>query len=494
MARYLPDELPVKEDIQPTAGTVRLLRTASLVGALLAVGGRALAAPQEDPAEDPAASPVAPAEAAAPVFAEAQAESGPGWLDRLTALPVHGSLSTWFRGRWTPDDADADVRAALYLDVGDAEKNDYTAHLSALLYLDLDGQEIGRSPFFDITNTYDDALTGRLYEAYVDANRIDGLAIARVGRQQIYRTPELAWFDGAYVETEELTEHRLSFGAYGGIPVHVFESSPSGDALFGLYAAGRPWKGGRLRLDWMHFKDENLFGDHDTDLFDLGWWQTVGEALALEGEWGWIDDSSRDVRVMATYYDQGTDLKLQASYYELLNTQKDLALEVDPFYGVLLDLFPYYQTRFLVSKSLRDWIFLEGGFDIRRVTDEGDVGEFNRDFERYYAVTTFQDVAKQGFDVSVTGEVWNSDDSDVQTWGADVTKQIDERWDASVGTYYSLYKYDYFLVDERNNVRTYYVKMGYDPTKSLSFDMRYEFEDDEFEDYQTVRLGMSWRF
>lgn len=494
MARNLPGELPVKEDIQPRAGAKRLLRTASLAGAVLALGGRALAAPQEDSAEHPEASPVAPAEAAAPVLAGAQAESGPGWLDRLTALPVHGSLSTWFRGRWTPDDADADVRAALYLDVGDAEKNDYTAHLSALLYLDLDGQEIGRSPFFDITNTYDDALTGRLYEAYVDANKVDGLAIARVGRQQIYRTPELAWFDGAYVETEELTEHRLSFGAYGGIPVHVFESSPSGDALFGMYAAGRPWKGGRLRFDWMHFQDENLFGDHDTDLFDLGWWQTLGEALALEGEWGWIDDSSRDVRVMATYYDQDTDLKLQASYYELLNTQKDLALEVDPFYGVLLDLFPYYQTRFLVSKSLRDWIFLEGGFDIRRVTDQGDVGEFNRDFERYYAVTTFQDVAKQGFDVSVTGEVWNSDDSDVQTWGADVTKQIDERWDASVGTYYSLYKYDYFLVDERNNVRTYYVKMGYDPTKSLSIDMRYEFEDDEFEDYQTVRLGVSWRF
>lgn len=477
------------------------------------LAGTALGEPLQDPVEEPApveeAAPVeetVPAEEPAPVEetqreappVEDQAaleEPAPAWLDRLREIPIHGLWSNQYRARWTSDDSDHDVRSWLSLDIGDAEKHEYTGRFDGILYWDVDGRsgEDGQSTFFEITDTYDSRTDGRLYEAYVDAHW-DSLSVARLGRQQILETPVLAWFDGALVETQETTDYDLFFGAYGGIPVHVFESSPSGDAIFGVYAAGRPWKGGKLRFDYMRLQDENVFGDEDNDLFNLGWWQSLSEGFFAEAEYSRLDESSRDVRARATYYDTESDFTLQASYYELLQTQGNLALEIDPFFGSLLELFPYYQTRFLASKSFWEWIYLEGGFDVRRVDDDDDIGQFNRDFERYYFVTTFQDVWLEDLDFTLNGDVYDSDGNDTEAWGLDATKRFDEQWQGSLGTFYSLFKYDYFTAEERDHVRTFYLKVEYDRTKNMGFDLHYEFEDDDFDDYQTLRLGMSWRF
>jgi len=416
----------------------------------------------------------------------------PRWLDALRKVPIHGLFSTTYRGRWTSGDTDNDLRAWLYLDLGDPEQDKFTGRFNGILYWDLDRQQNGQDPYYDINDTYDHSLEGRLYEAYVEAH-VDGLSVARAGRVQILETPVLAWFDGAYVETEEATERDVFFGAYGGVPVHTFESSSSGDGMFGAFVGGRPWTGAKLRFDYMRFQDENYFGDHNNDLYNLGWWQTLVEGVFLEADYSRLDDSSRDVLGRVTYYDTDSDFMVQASYYELLHTQADLALEVDPFYGALLELYPYYQTRFLASKSLLEWIYLEGGTDIRRVKDGDDEGDFNRDFERYYFVTSFQDVWRDGLDFSINGDAYNSDGNDTQAWGLDATRRFDEQWEGSLGTYYSLYKYDYLDGNERDNVRTYYVKAEYDRTENLAFDLGYEFED-SFQDYQTLRVGMSWRF
>jgi len=200
------------------------------------------------------------------------------------------------------------------------------------------------------------------------------------------------------------------------------------------------------------------------------------------------------VQARATYYDVESDLTLQVFYYQLLKTQKDFALEVNPFYGELLELFPYYQTRFLASKTFLEWIYLEGGFDFRRVDDEDDVGQFNRDFERYYGIATFQDVLQEGLDFSVTGDVYDSDDSDVEAWGANVNKRFDERWEGAIGTYYSLFKYDYLSQKEKDDVRTYYARIEYRFSASWRFHAWYEYEDDDYDNYSTLRVGALWSF
>jgi len=194
-----------------------------------------------------------------------------------------------------------------------------------------------------------------------------------------------------------------------------------------------------------------------------------------------------------TGYRPDLDLTFRASYYELLEAQGHLALELDPLFSSLLELFPYSHLSLLASKGVEEWLLVEAGADVRTVSDDDDVGEFNRDFDRYYVSATLFDLGEGDFDLTLTADVYDSERTDAETWGADLSKDLNARTEAAVGSYYSLYKYDLFLDEERDDIRTYYVRLDYEQTRNLSFDVDYEFEDGD-EDYQTLKVGLSWRF
>jgi hypothetical protein len=75
----------------------------------------------------------------------------------------------------------------------------------------------------------------------------------------------------------------------------------------------------------------------------------------------------------------------------------------------------------------------------------------------------------------------------------DLKRDFGEKVVASIGSYYSLYKYDLYLVEERDDVRTYYLRLRYKGGPSWSCDLRYEYED-SFDDYSTLRMGATWLF
>jgi len=341
-------------------------------------------------------------------------------------------------------------------------------------------------------------VTARLYRAWVDirpdAPKPGRIERWRLGRQLDYSTPEVAWFDGVSAETRESGRSRLQAGVYGGVPVHFFESSRSGDSLLGLFAQAHPWKGGRLRADWMHLEDETRLAQHENDLLSLGVWQQANPALRLEGKYTHLELEPRDARVQASWYDARRELTLFLSYYELLRTQKGLGLELDPFFTTLFEQFPYRQARLLASKALGEALLLQGGADVRRVSDDSDVGQFNRDFERTFLTATVGEALPMRLSLSVTGEVWNSRNTDISTWGVDLSRSFGKSVDASLGSYYALFKYDLFSIEERDDVRTYYLVLRWKRTGASAFDLRYEFEDGDLGDCQTLRLGARWQF
>jgi hypothetical protein len=182
----------------------------------------------------------------------------------------------------------------------------------------------------------------------------------------------------------------------------------------------------------------------------------------------------------------------------LLEEQQSLSLELDPFFEQLMTLFPFDETRLSASKNLGDHVQLLGGIDYRHVSDANDVGEFNHDFDREYLTTTFDEMLPGALTLSLTGEVWNGDDSDFQTWGFDLSR----RWkrgkitafNASVGSFYSLFKFDPFAGSEKDDVRTYYTALRYRIDESRSMQLRYEHEDQDLGDFDLVRWGMTWHF
>ena len=407
--------------------------------------------------------------------------------------PIHGSLRARVRTRTNSDESDTDLFATLRLDFGDVERYGYSGHVSAVGLADLDGTDSGEYSFYGVYDTYDSAVQGRLHLAYLDMPGHGNLEVLRVGRQQVYTTPEFAWFDGVRAEYGSRSKQEMVFGAYGGLPVRLFDSVDSGDVLGGLYAEASPWDDARARLDYMRFEDKSLIGNGGNDLLNLGLRQGLMDGLDFTGSYSRLDSEDHDIELALTSYGLVDDLVLRASWFELLEPQGTLANELDPFTSSTFELQPYRQGRFLVSKGFGESLVLEGGLDIRRVTEDVDVGEFNRDFERYFLRSTFIDVADSGFDVTATVEALRGE-TDIETWGLDFEKELSDRVELAFGSYYSLYKYDLFLDAERDNVRSYHADLSYAWRDDLSLDLDYVYEDDDLDNQHTIRIGMRWSF
>lgn len=462
--------------------------------------------PQEPSAQAPAEQP-APAEEPAPaIFPEPPPSSASLANSPLAPAPLaasqdpnwlHGSFAVRYRGRTTSDDSDNDLRAFLALDINDFPDARISGHIQARLDLDLDGNDAD-GEFGGLDSTYDSALVSKLYLAYADiavgARPENADGILRIGRQSDPRLPEVLRIDGVSYATRPMGEREIELGAYVGIPAHLYESSNSGDNAFGAFAEGRPWEQGRVRVDYMHIEEEEGLGAGKDDLISLGLWQQVSKSLNLEGTYSSLEGDPRDLRLRAMYANPVTSTVVRFGYFELLEAQRALVTELDPFYEQLLDYQPFRQANLSVSQPVSEHVILDLGFDARRVSDSEDVGEFNRNWERYFATTTLQDIFEDGFALAVTFDIWDDDDRDISAFGADFSYDPDARWEAAIGTYYSLYKYVFLELDEREDVRTFYVRTQYDLTDNSILELLYEFENDDFDTYHTLRLGARWRF
>lgn len=473
----------------------RATRLVAMLGALAPALPLATAAAQEagDTPEWPAGDePEAVPEGMAADTPESAAGADTGATAGDAGFPVHGRVRLRSRSRWTPDDNDHDVYASTAIDFGDPERNGVTGHLDAYLAWDIDDSVEG--PFFDLTDTYDGGVDTRLYEAYVDLHGASGFELLRFGRQQMWDTPVFVRFDGVALETAAWSDSEVSLGLYGGIPVHFFESSPSGDVVAGAYADTRPWTNGRLRLDFLHLEDDARLGYSRNDLWTLALWQTVQAGLNVHLESSVLDDELLDYRATANAFDPDGVWNFRCSWYQLTETKGLLANEIDPFYNALFELFPYGQLSLLGAYNVSERFVLQGNVDIRGLEEEDDVTEYNREYERYQLSGTLLDSLWEGVDITLIGDVWDGTETEIQTWGADVTAQLTERSEASIGSNFALYKYDFLAGEERDDVRTYYLRYVFDQSENLSVDVDYEFEDTDFENFQTLRLGLTWRF
>ena len=400
-----------------------------------------------------------------------------------------GRLSMRYVGRFARSTSDHKLYTTLQADLGDPETA--TFHFLGRVVANL---ERGDAEFADLIDTWNGDVVGFLYDAYVDLHGHEGMRRVRIGRQWLADTPVQVFLDGLHLETEPAGDLDVVFGAFGGSSARLYESSQQGDWAAGLYAEARPWAKARVRLDYLYLEDEPRFAAAENDLLAVRLWQGLGDDLRAEGGYTRLDDRDRDVQGRLVYADAEGDWMARLTYYQLLETQLDLVNELDPYYNALLELFPYTQIGAMVSRGLGEHVALDLGFDVRRVQDDDDVGQFNRDYERGYANLRLNDVLWDDLSVSLLSDLWYSDERDVRSFGFDVSRSVFSGWSGSVGSYFALYKYDMFTNTERDDVRTYYVRLGREIGDELSFDFGYEFEENEIDDFHTLRVRGVWRF
>jgi len=408
-------------------------------------------------------------------------------------LPVRGLFTTRWRTRWADGDSRSDLSAYLGLDVGAAGATPFSFHARLGGAWDTSGSS-DPSSFDGILQSYDSNSWTRVYDLYVDVHAVTALSVLRVGRQADIETPELAVYDGLRVATAEQGALDCSVGVYGGRAVRYYDSFGDGDALYGGFISLRPWEDARARLDWMHSEDETTFGGVRDDLIGLEFWQRVDEFLRFGCYYSILDGRDRDLRFDADWALPEADAQLRARYYQLLQSQEFRSTEFDPFSDVLGVWDPFQRLNLDASKRFdADWS-LRGGLDLRRVNSSADLGEFNRDFDRFFLGCVLEETPEQPYTAGLTADYWQGSGRDIWTWGIDAGRRIGVDTRGTIGSYYSLWKSDLELGTEREDVRTYFARLEYDVSEDLRLEGRYELEDSSLLDFHILRLKATWSF
>jgi len=418
-------------------------------------------------------------------------------------LPVHGFYSIGSRLRFTGDENDLDSYSYLSLDVGDPYRHWLTAHVFARSWTNVHRRREGRYIFRGIDRTYGRTAeirdgdktyevrrNTRLYFGYIDIHRLKHIKRIRIGRQLIFDAPEVTYFDGGSLRTGEFKMLKsLEFCVYGGVPVHQYESSASGDSLLGCLAQGKPWSGGKVQVSFMRVEDRTESGECENDHLAASVWQNIGERVSIHARYARLSDSDGDITARVTFVESLSDLSIQASYYQLFEEEADFAIDFDPYHSSLKELRPFWHARLLVHKGFGEHLLAEAGFEFRRLKDRHDESAFNHEFRRYFVTLSLADLPIDGLYLTLNGDCWDTrgpSGSDNWTVGGDIDYRIGQKFRASLGTAYSLYEYDHHTEKERDDVRTYYAGVKFWPIEMLMLGLSYDLEDDDMELYHTL--------
>ncbi len=101
------------------------------------------------------------------------------------------------------------------------------------------------------------------------------------------------------------------------------------------------------------------------------------------------------------------------------------------------------------------------------------------------------DLPIPGLSFSVPGEVWLSGGNTSFSTGLSVSWRIrpgEQAASIETGTYFSLYKYDYYVLNgERENVQTYYAQVRVPVGRFFTLSGRYEYEQG-FQSFHSLSL------
>lgn len=399
-------------------------------------------------------------------------------------------------------ESDQDLFGQLRLDVTMPKENRYEFHFFGTAAADLDGNRNSRyyNPLETILDTYNRSYAGYLYEAHLDINSpLSSVTQLRLGRQGGTRDEGIL-FDGL---AADLTLARnLHMTAYGGAAVYLYQIDYDwgSDVLGGAGIDYTPTRSTVLSLDYLFVKDEqNLYGTATLrdELISLKLWQSFSDFLKGTAKYRYINGDPRDLTVRLVQTLPAVDFEWYANYFRQFRIQRRQTTDLSLYYDVMGPSYPYQSIDVKVRKLFGTRYAVDLGYFHRVLLEGWGQTDFNRDYTRYYAVFELSNLLSEGLSLSLTGEYWDSNGQSFSSAGADATyvfKKAGKSAKISVGTYYSLYKYDYAIeLNEKTNVRTYYLNGAIPLGNGFSVNAGYEYED-SLEDFQTVKLGMRYDF
>jgi hypothetical protein len=399
---------------------------------------------------------------------------------------------------------DQDAYGELRFDATMPKENRYEFHFFGTARDDFSGTNNQKlfDPLKDIGDTYQAPYHAYLYEAHLDINNpFPYFTQIRIGRQSGTRD-EQVFFDGVAADIK--ASSALNITLYGGVAVYLYEIGYhwGDDTLAGAgldYALGTST---RVSLDYLFVTDEQTPPTTATavDLHDrmlsLKLWQSFAPFMNASVKYRYLNDEPRDLSVRAISTFPGADTEININYFRQFRTQEELTNDLSLYYAVMGKSSPYQSIDVKLRKLFGLHYAVDLGYFKRGILEENAETALDQDYSRAFMLFEFIDLPIDGISFTLTGERWETTGTHYSSAGFDVGYAFRNKKNASInaGTYYSLYKYDYYVEQNvRENVRTYYINGRYPLTKSISINGGYDYEVG-IEDYQTMKLGMRYDF
>ena len=400
---------------------------------------------------------------------------------------------------------DQDVFSDLRIDATTPKTGRYEFHFMGSVRSDLDGNRDLHQNYVleDIGDTGPDHAIGYLYEAHLDINNpFSRVTQVRLGRQPGTRDEQVT-FDGVAMDIRPASFANVTL--YGGAAINLYEigRSETDDSVAGAGLDLYPTASTGISLDYVTLKDKRDYlelTDVTDKLWSLRFWQRFTPNLKATAKYRHQNGESRDVtvRILGAFPNAGTEIG--ASYLRQFKTQAEQSNTLSPFVDVMGQSDPYQSY----EVKLRQFFGKRYAFDIayfrRDLIGSAVPGIFNREYSRTAAGFEIGDLFVANLSLTLTGDQWKSPGSPERNYtsgGADIGYSFGKKGSVTrinAGTYYSLYKYDYYLqLGERTNVRTYYLTTKIPVVKQVALSLGYEFED-TIEKYQTIKAGIRYDF
>jgi hypothetical protein len=390
------------------------------------------------------------------------------------------------------DDDDHDLYEVLSLSYGSSEKDAVSGSLSARFAEDLDGdrKNEGYAPFDSSDDAYRRSSTARLFTAYVDVHPGAGFRL-RGGRQVLDELPESIPMDGGLAR--QAIGESITVAAFGGRPVNLFESSPSGDAMYGGWIEAAPWKRGLLKADYLHLEDENAFGLFDDDLIGVSFEQGSGP-LVFSTRHTLLEGESREtlVRLSGLFPEDG--FRLDARVSVLYERQQALSYPLDPYSIILLELEPYVQGTLSLSKSFGDAFGIDASATSRELARDEDEGAYNREFLRVNVTPRLHGWPLDGVSLTAAADYWRSTADDFWTLGGELAWSVHPKLTLTAGSSYALYTIDAFTGEERERVRSFSAAARWKVHAAMTLDVRFGVDDSELDRFRVLEVGVRHAF
>ncbi|HEX9793662.1 MAG TPA: hypothetical protein VGC54_06725 [Planctomycetota bacterium] len=434
------------------------------------------------------------------------AEQGPVEDRALPPAPLrefpsfHGRLS--LRYQWRDSDreqSDQDLFQYLSLDFGRAGRDAVTGALLARGVWDLDGDGLGT--FGRSLTSLEDARGSsydvRLQTAWLGFHELIPATELRVGRQPLFDTPILLHLDGLLASVA--AGERVELIAYGGRPYHYWSAGHGGEAAGGVAAEVLPWRGARARVDWMHLRDATLFGDRRDSLAGARFDQATADGrLRGSAAATWLDGETRDLDLGGFWTEADGSWTVDLQLHALMSRQSANTLEFDSFTAILLDELPYREGRMSVARRFADLVgdalVVNAGAYGRVLRDPAAASEFNREYQRYWAGTTFEGFPVADTSLALTADWWDSGTDSILTSAAEFEWRATSATRFSVGSGWSLYRYDFFSRFERTGVRDHYLRLHTELSAALRLRAEVSYEEDDLETWTTAALQLEISF